>query len=138
MSNLNKIIIVGKITEDPVLKNSDEGNALAKYVLAVNRPRRADGTPGETDFIEIVSWGRQAEIASENLKKGKMVLIEGRIQVRSFDKDGQRKWVTEVVTNNIALLEEGGNSMPAKQEKPAQPEAAKKTEPILVEEDIPF
>lgn len=136
MSNLNKIIIVGKLTENPAMKNSDEGNAMAKYVLAVDRPRRADGTPGETDFIEVVSWGRQAEIAAEKLKKGKTVLIEGRVQVRSFDKDGQRKWVTEVITNNIALIEAGSNS-PMKKENAVQP-STNKTEPVLVEEDIPF
>ncbi|MFC1517030.1 single-stranded DNA-binding protein [Candidatus Margulisiibacteriota bacterium] len=136
MSNLNKIILVGKVTDDLQLKNSQEGTALAAYVLAVERPQRADGTAGETDFIEVVSWARQAEQAVAQFKKGSTVLVEGRIQVRTINEDnGKRKWITEVVTSNLVCLDGKQGNILAPSESAEQQEP---TTPVAAMEDIPF
>lgn len=135
MSNLNKIILVGKLTDNAVMKNTGEGAALAKYTLAVERPKRADGTPGETDFIEITSFGRQAETAG-NFTKGKLVVVEGRIQVRSFDDaNGSRKWATEVITSQVVALDGQQNTAAAEPAAVTQAEGNAQQPAV---EDVPF
>ncbi|MBU0580316.1 MAG: single-stranded DNA-binding protein [Candidatus Margulisbacteria bacterium] len=149
MSNLNRIILVGFVSTDPELKNTADGVPMAKFSLAVNRPQRADGSAGEVDFIDIVSWRRQAEIASTSLKKGNQAIVEGRVQVRSYDDaSGKRVWSTEVVANNILNLKENMVSVPyprAEEAEPAAnnledtiPEVSENSEPLPAEEDIPF
>jgi len=138
MSNLNKIILIGKLTETPSLKSSGEGTAMTTYNLAVKRPNRPDGSTGETDFIDIISWGRQADLAAEHFKKGALVLVEGRIQVRSYDDAaGQRKWATEVSTTNIVLLDEKQSISSAEENKASEP-AESVSEEVAALEDVPF
>jgi len=116
MANLNRIILVGKLVADPDTKSTVEGIPVTRFKLAVNRFQR-EGAPQATDFIDVVTWRRLAEVAGQYLRKGNPVLIEGRIQVRSFeDQTGQRKWATEVIARNMQML--GG---PAG--KPAEKEA---------------
>ena len=100
MANLNRIILVGKLTSDPESRSTTEGIPLSKFRLAVNRPQ------GGADFIDVVAWRQVAEICAQQFKKGQMVLVEGRIQIRSFeDQSGQRRWVTEVVAGKAQMLE---------------------------------
>lgn len=104
MANLNRIILVGRLTADPEARATVDGLPTTKFRLAVNRPVAGGGTG--TDFIDIVTWRRLAEVCGEYLKKGQLVLVEGRIQNRSFeDQMGQRRWVTEVVARNMTMLE---------------------------------
>jgi len=78
-----------------------DGLPMAKFRLAVNRPQ------GGSDFIDVIAWRRLAEISADKFKKGKLVLVEGRIQIRTFeDQTGQRRWATEVVARNLQLLEQ--------------------------------
>lgn len=124
---------------------------MAKFTLAVDRPKRPDGTAGGTDFIDVVSWGRQAENVGKFCTKGKMVLVEGRIQVRTYnDNAGTKKWATEVVSNSVVFL--GGGA--AKERSDRTQDIAEafggtadmsnvqdpqfSQEPVAVEEDIPF
>lgn len=105
MANLNKIILIGNLTEDPEMRFTTDGSAVTKYRIAVNRPKKSDGTDSGTDFVPIVCFGRLAEISGEYLKKGKQILVEGRIQNRSYDTaEGQTKWVTEIVANEMRML----------------------------------
>jgi len=105
MANLNRIILVGRLTADPELRYTVEGLPVAKFSLAVDRYRGANN-PKETDFINIVSWRKLAEVCGQYLKKGRLVLIEGRIQVRSYQTDaGVKRWVTEVVARNMQMLD---------------------------------
>jgi single-strand DNA-binding protein len=150
MANLNKIVLVGRLTADPESRNVGPDSTMTKFTLAVSRPRRMDGTPGETDFLDIVSWGRQAENVAKYCAKGKTVLVEGRIQVRTYnDASGQKKWATEVMSNQVVFL-----SGPSAQESAEEKEAPELTgseaqsaapaaeafsaEPVPAEEDIPF
>ena len=103
MANLNRIILVGRLTDDPESRLTVNGLPVANFRLAVNRPF---GNDNSTDFIDIIAWRKLAEVSGEYLKKGKLVLVEGRIQNRSFeDQTGQRRWVTEVVARNMTMLE---------------------------------
>ena len=105
MANLNRIILVGRLAADPETRMTVEGLPMAKFRLAVNRPM-AGGENG-VDFIDIVAWRRLAEICGQYLKKGRLALVEGRIQNRSFeDQTGQRRWVTEVVAKNMTMLDD--------------------------------
>ena len=105
MASLNRIILVGRLTESPEEKVTVDGIPVAKFRLAVNRPEK-EGMNSGTDFIDIVAWRNVAEACGKMLTKGQMALVDGRIQNRSFeDQSGQRKWVVEVVARNILPLE---------------------------------
>ena len=105
MANLNRIILVGRLTADPESRSTNEGLPLAKFRLAVTRPISGKSEAG-TDFIDVVAWRGLAEVCGQYLKKGRLVLVDGRIQNRSFeDQSGQRRWVTEVVARTMTMLE---------------------------------
>ncbi|MFA5113288.1 MAG: single-stranded DNA-binding protein [Candidatus Margulisiibacteriota bacterium] len=105
MANQNKIILVGRLTADPEGRSTAEGLPVTKFRLAVDRPTSGQGETG-ADFIDIVAWRRLAEVCGQYLKKGQLVLVDGRIQNRSFeDQSGQRKWVTEVIASTMTMLE---------------------------------
>ncbi|MFC1560246.1 single-stranded DNA-binding protein [Candidatus Margulisiibacteriota bacterium] len=104
MANLNRIILVGKLTSDPELRYTVEGLPVAKFTLAVDR-FRGPNNPKETDFINIVAWRKIAEVCGQQLKKERLVLIEGRIQIRTYQTDaGVKKWSTEVVARNMQMF----------------------------------
>jgi len=134
MANLNRIILVGKLTADPDTKFTVEGLPMAKFSLEVTRFQR-EGSPPATDVIDIIAWRRLAEICGQYLKKGRTVLVEGRIQVRSYDdQSGQRKWATEVVARNMQMLD--GKT---RESAPAEPAGQFASDDSSgEEEDLPF
>src|SRR5512141_2709221 len=97
--NLNKVLILGRVTADPQLRTTTSGTSVASFSVATNRVWKGkDGKQEETEFHNIVAWGRTAEIASQFLKKGAMVYVEGRLQTRSWqDKQGQNRKTTEII-----------------------------------------
>jgi single-strand DNA-binding protein len=100
MASLNRVELIGNLGKDPELKYTPSGQAVATFSLATSRKWKGkDGTDQEdTQWHNIKCWGRWAEIAKESLTKGRQVYVEGRIETRSYDdKDGNRKWFTEVV-----------------------------------------
>lgn len=143
MANLNRIILVGKLVSDPEAKFTVEGVPMTKFKLAVDRYHK-EGTPQATDFIDIIAWRRLAEICGEYLKKESLILLEGRIAIRSFDDQaGTRKWVTEVIARNMQMLGGGGRGgLPAGQAGGSgmkTPEAIESLPDIPEEEDdLPF
>lgn len=104
---LNKVILIGRLTKDPELKYTPSGVAVASFTLACDRTFTNKEGQKEADFIPIVVWRKQAENCANYLNKGRLVAIEGRIQVRTYDKEGQRRWVTEVVANSVQFLPDG-------------------------------
>lgn len=104
---MNKVVLVGRLTRDPDTKTIDEnGKVVTRFTLAVNRRFKNAGGEREADFIPIVLWGRRAEIVSEYMTKGRMISISGRLQTRSYeDKDGNRKYVTEVVADDFQFVD---------------------------------
>ena len=100
---LNKIIIMGRLTRDPELRHTQSGTAVASFSLAVNRDFK-DKTTGEksTDFIDVVAWRNSAEFVSRYFTKGRMAVVEGRLQIRPWqDRDGNKRRSAEVVADNV-------------------------------------
>ena len=119
MANLNRIILIGNLTSDPEVRFTVEGVQIAKFQLEVDRFVQ-ENSPKQMDYIDVVAWRRLAEICGQHLKKGKPVLVEGRIQVRTFENEnGVRKWATEVVARSIKLL---GGAVKEQAAGPAVPE----------------
>jgi single-strand DNA-binding protein len=114
---LNIVVLIGRLTADPELRYTQAGNAVATFNLAVDRPFQSAQGESETDFIPIVVWGKSAEACANYLAKGRLCAVAGRIQVRSWeDQQGQRRYRTEVVANNVRFLEWGDRAQG--QEKP--------------------
>ena len=116
--SLNKVMLIGRLGKDVELKYTPSGQAVANFSLATSE--RFSGKDGQrqerTEWHTIVAWGKQAELANQYLAKGREVYIEGRIQTRSWDdRDGNKRYKTEVVANQILFLgsREGGGSAAA-------------------------
>ncbi len=104
--NLNKVYIIGRLTADPELRTTASGENVVSFSVATNRFWKSkDGEKKEnTEFHNIVAWGRQAEIIHQFSKKGSIIMIEGRLQTRAWEgKDGQTRRTTEIVAENIQL-----------------------------------
>ena len=102
---INRVVLVGRQTKEPELRNTPSGAKVCQYTLAVNRTRKAEGQP-DADFINCVSWNKTAELMNQYLSKGALIGIEGRIQTRSYDnQQGQKVYVTEVITDSVQFLE---------------------------------
>ena len=98
---MNKVIILGRLTANPEIRYTQAGKAVASLTLAVNKPFGSDGA----DFINCVAWEKLAEIIGNNLSKGSQVLVEGRMQNRSYENNqGEKRFITEVVLNNIEFV----------------------------------
>lgn len=105
---MNKVVLIGRLTKDPDLRfTPGKGTAVTTFTLAVDRRFSKDGQE-EADFIPIVVWNKTAESAANYLVKGKLAGVAGRIQTRSYEaKDGTRRYVTEVVADEVQFLEWG-------------------------------
>lgn len=101
---MNETKLSGRLTKDPVVRYTSSGKVVTQFILAVDRIRKDD--KHEADFIPVVFWGKSAEIIGNSLKKGSKILVDGRIQVRSYDaKDGFKRWVTEVIGRRFEYME---------------------------------
>lgn len=100
---INKVFLQGRLVADPELRHTQQGTPVASYRLAVDRDYKSkDSNAQNTDFVNIVSWRNTAEFVSRYFTKGRMMLVEGRLQMRSYtDKDGNRRVAAEVVTDNV-------------------------------------
>lgn len=105
---LNKVILAGRLTRDPEVRYAQSGSgetfATARYTLAVNRDFKRNGED-EADFINCSVTGKRAEFAEKFLTKGKLIAVCGRLQVRTYEQNGQRQWITEVVVDEHHFLE---------------------------------
>jgi len=98
---MNKVIILGRLTANPEIRYTQAGKAVASLTIAVNRGFGSDSA----DFINCVAWEKLAEIIGNNLSKGSQVLVEGRMQNRSYENNqGEKRFITEVVINNIEFV----------------------------------
>lgn len=106
MIALNHIVLIGRLTRDPELRYTPNGVAVANFDLAVDRPTTNPQGERETDFIRIVVWQKQAENCANYLKKGRLVAVEGRLQIRNYEtQDGQKRKSAEVVASHVQFLE---------------------------------
>lgn len=105
MASFNRVILVGNLTRDPELRYIPSGTAVSEIGLAVNdRVKKNDQWVDETTFVDVTLWGRTAEVANEYLSKGSPVLIEGRLKLDSWEKDGQKRSKLRVVAEKMQML----------------------------------
>ena len=103
---LNKVVLIGRLTRDPDLRSTSGNVSVATFTLAVDRNYTNQQGEREADFIPIVTWRALAETCGKYLNKGRLVAVSGRMQVRSYEaNDGQRRYVTEVVADEVQFLE---------------------------------
>ena len=143
--NLNKVIILGNLTRDPDIRTLPSGQSVTNFGVATNRffYNKSGEKQKQTEFHNIVAFGRNAEIAQQYLKKGSMILVEGRIQTRSWqDSSGNNRSRTEIITERLQLGPRAGQITP---EAPEKKEETPEEIPIIEEnegeidvKDIPF
>jgi single-strand DNA-binding protein len=102
---INKVILVGRITRDPEVKMVNSETAVCNFSLACNRPYTRENGDREADFINCVAWRKQAENMGKYVRKGQLLGVEGRIQVRTYEQDGQKRYQTEVYCDQVTFLE---------------------------------
>jgi len=144
MANLNKVLLLGNVTRDPEVRYTPKGSAVCDLGVGVNRSYKTDSGEQreEVTFVDVTLWGRTAEVASEYLKKGRPVFVEGRLQMDTWDdkQTGQKRTRLRVVADNMQLL---GGRPPGGAEPPgdsrqtsAPPKKSPSSEPD--EDEIPF
>ena len=148
--NLNKVVLCGRLTADPELKQTTSGIAVVSFTLAVNRRFQSRSTDGaqapqqQADFISVVAWRQTAEFISRYFKKGSALCVTGSIQTRSWqDAQGQKRYATEVVADEAMFVDsknEGGQfgdsyNAPSYSSAPA---ATPKFEELKTDDDLPF
>lgn len=99
---LNKIIVMGRLTRDPELRRTGSGTAVTSFTLAVDRDFKDQNGDKETDFIDVVAWRNTAEFVSKYFAKGRMAVVEGRLQIRDWtDKDDGKRRSAEIIAENV-------------------------------------
>ena len=112
---MNQVILMGRLTKDPDVKYTQTGKVVTQFTLAVERPFKDANGNKEADFIPVVVWGKAAELVGNSCQKGHRLLVDGRLQIRSYEaKDGSKRWVTEIIANGVEFVEQksdkGGTS----------------------------
>lgn len=122
---LNRVILIGRLTRDPELRyTSSSGIPTVNFTLAVDRAYQSSRGDRETDFIRIVCWRKLAEHCKEYLSKGKLVAVEGRLQVRNWETpQGERRTIAEIVADNVRFLDRASAPSQPRHEEEAAPES---------------
>lgn len=108
---MNRVILIGRLARDPELKFTQSGKAVATFSIAVNNPYKKD----DASFFNVVVWGKSAENCANYLSKGRLVGLEGRLQSRSYKtQTGEKRYVTEVIADNVEFLEYAKSETPAR------------------------
>jgi single-strand DNA-binding protein len=139
MSDINHVVLVGRLTRDAELKFTNSGFAIAKLSLAVNRRvKKEDSWQEEANFFDAVMMGKRAEALAQYLQKGKQIAVEGELRQDRWEQDGQRRSRVEIFVTNIQLL--GGRTGAPAQEAPAGEEYPPQGAPTAdnFDDDIPF
>lgn len=150
--DLNKVMIIGRLTRDPEARTTPQGVAVTNFSVATNRvwKDQQGQQQDSTEYHNVVAWRRLAEICAQYLSKGRQVYVEGHLQTRSWDgQDGQKRYRTEIVTDNMIMLGSGsGGGQASAQNRPQQQaQAPREQEMALAQpasdeeiriEDIPF
>jgi len=120
---MNRIILLGRLVKDPEVKLTTTQKTVCTFTLAVDRPFASKNGQREADFIPIQTWNKTAEVCGNSLSKGQRVLVEGRLQIRSFDgNDGKKHYMTEVVADRMEFIENKGAGSPSVGREKPEPE----------------
>ena len=151
--SFNQVVLMGNLTRDPELRQTPNGQNVCSFSLALNRSYKgADGNWQEaTDFIDVVAWGPLGERVAQYLSKGRPCLVNGRLQSRSWEQDGQKRSKVEVVAQDVTFLGgaggEGGNNGGSSESSGTSRPAPRKKDDVVIEDigdepinldDIPF
>ncbi len=134
MRDLNKVMLIGNLTRDPEVRTIPSGQTVASFAVATNRSwNDAQGNRQDAvEYMDIVAWGKLAEIVGQIYRKGRRTYVEGRFQTRSWEQDGIKRYKTEVIASDLILLDRA----PASEVAPLQNSASEKTEqPAAVASD---
>lgn len=116
---LNRIIVMGRMTRDPELRRTNSGTAVASFTVAVDRDFKSQSGEKETDFIDVVAWRNTAEFVSKYFSKGRMAVVEGRLQLRDWtDKDGNKRRSAEIVADSVYFGDSKRDGRDAVQSEP--------------------
>lgn len=135
--DLNKVMLIGRLGKDPELKTTASGSAVCTFSVATNDDYKdkTGNIQKKTDWHNIVVWNKQAEIAAQYLKKGQQIFIEGKLQTRSWEKDGQKHYMTEIVVSNFQMLGVKGDGAAAKSSDDESPFG--KDKPLFEQPEVP-
>lgn len=152
--SFNQVILMGNLTRDPELRQTPNGQSVTSFSLALNRSYKgADGNwQDATDYVDIVAWGPLGERVAQYLSKGRPCLVNGRLQSRNWEQDGQKRSKVEVVAQDVTFLGggqggDGGSGASFSQSQPEPSKSSKKKDDVVVEDigdepinldDIPF
>jgi len=106
----NKAFLIGRITRDPDVRYTPSGIAVTRFSLAINRPFKNKNGENEADFLRVVAWRKLAEICGEFLKKGMLISVDGRLQIDSYEKNGETIFTAEIVADGMQMLERKDHS----------------------------
>ena len=140
MVSLNKCIVIGNLGKDPVMRAMPDGKAVASFSVAASESYtdKSGAKVEKTEWFNVVCFARLAEICGQYLKKGSLVYVEGKLQTRKYEKEGQERQITEVVASEMKMLggkPDGATRAPAPAPKPA---AARPSASEGMDEDFPF
>lgn len=141
MSGVNKAIILGNVGNDPEVKYMPNGNAVANLSIATSETWKDKSTSDKqekTEWHRIVAFGKLAEIIEKYVKKGSKLYIEGKLQTRSWEQDGQKRYATEVVVSEMQFVDSRSETGNTQSQKPQQSQPAQGSSFDNFDEDIPF
>lgn len=129
---LNSVILIGRLTRDPEIRYTPQGVAMVRFGLAVDRPFTSADGKKETDFIDCVAWRKLAELVGNHLRKGRLVAVEGRLQIRNYETtDGTKRRSAEVICDRVSFLDKAP-------EGHTPTESGGAYDPVALPDDLPF
>ena len=135
---MNSIVLMGRLVKDPEVRYTSTGKVVCQFTLAVDRPFTNQNGQKEADFIPVVIWDKQGEIAGNSLSKGHRALVEGRLQIRNYTaKDGSKRYVSEVIAGRFEFVEKRADVAP-QQPAPQQGGMESFGSEVPFDEEIPF
>lgn len=150
--SINQVVLMGNLTRDPELRQTPNGQNVCSFSLALNRSYKDQSGEWQeaTDYIDIVSWGSLAERVAQYLTKGRRCLVQGRLQSRSWEQEGQKRSKVEVLANDVTFLDSRGSEVSednSQKDDDVKPSKKNKKEDVVIEDigdepinldDIPF
>ena len=139
---MNKVTLIGRLTKDPEVRySSGSQTAVARFSLAIDRAKKANGEDGGTDFPNIVAFGKTAELVEKYVTKGQQIAVEGRIQTGSYERDGVKHYTTDIVAERVEFLgkkEQSSDALPKGIEKAKDGDSVYDVFSSITDDDIPF
>ena len=143
MAGVNKVILVGRLGNDPEVRYTQDGSAVASFSIATSdewKDKETGDKKERTEWHRIVAWRKLGEICGEYLSKGRQVYVEGKLQTRSWEKDGVTRYTTEIVASDVQFLggRDSGNASPQNQYGAREADSGGPSGPGPQDDDIPF